>query len=166
MTKFVASERSKLEPNKQTRSNIRELLMDLSAVNWMAVVVAAALPGFIVGYVWYGPLLGKAWMRESGMTEEKIAQGNMGRTFGVALLLQLIIASFLAMFFFSDPASAELINAGSGAFYGFLTGFGWAAMAIGVNALFEQKSFMYIAINGSYWVIVFTLMGLILGAWR
>ena len=139
--------------------------MDLSAINWLAVV-AATLTGFIVGFFWYGPVLGKAWMRESGMTEEKVAQGNMARTFGVALVFQFVMAFCLAMFFYSDPESAELINASSGTLYGFLTGFGWVAMAIGVNSLFEQRSFSYMAINGGYWVVVFTLMGLILGAWQ
>jgi len=47
-----------------------------------------------------------------------------------------------------------------------LTGFGWVAMAIGVNAMFEQRSFTHIAIVGGYWVVIFILMGLILGAWR
>jgi len=139
--------------------------MDLSAINWLAII-AATLSGFVVGFLWYGPVLGKAWMRESGMTEEKIAEGNMARTFGLALLFQFVMAFCMAMFFYSDPESAELITAGSGMFYGFLTGFGWVAMAIGVNSLFEQRSFSYIAINGGYWIVVFTLMGLILGAWQ
>lgn len=42
----------------------------------------------------------------------------------------------------------------------------WVAMAPGVNALFEQKSGRYLLINGGYWVVVFTLMGAILGAWQ
>lgn len=139
--------------------------MDFSAINWLAVI-AAVLSAFAVGFAWYGPLFSKAWMVEAGMTEEKIAQGNMARTFGFALLFQFVMAFCLAMFFFGNPDAADQVNAGTGAFYGFLTGFGWVAMAIGVNALFEQRSFRYIAINGGYWVVVFTLMGLILGAWR
>ena len=64
--------------------------MDLSAINWLAVV-AAVLPGFVVGFFWYGPLLGKAWMRESGMTEDKIAQSNMARTFSLAFVFQFVM---------------------------------------------------------------------------
>lgn len=139
--------------------------MSFVAINWLAVM-AATLSGFVVGFLWYGPLFGKAWMQESGMTEEKVAAGSMARTFGFGFLFQLIMAVFLALFFFGDPTAAEPVNAGSGAFYGLLTGFGWVATAIGVNALFEHKSFRYIAINGSYWVVVFTVMGLILGSWR
>jgi hypothetical protein len=140
--------------------------MDMSAINWFAVI-AAVLVAFPVGFLWYGPLFGKQWMLSVGLDEEKIQQhSNMAKIFGVSLVLQFIMALFLAIFFFGDPAAAELITAGSGAFYGFLTGFGWVAAAIGVNAMFEQRSFTYVAIVGSYWVVTFTLMGLVLGAWR
>lgn len=39
-------------------------------INWLALVVASILP-LATGFLWYGPLFGKAWMQESGMTEEK-----------------------------------------------------------------------------------------------
>ena len=29
--------------------------------NWLAIL-AATLSAFVVGFLWYGPLLGKAWM--------------------------------------------------------------------------------------------------------
>ena len=137
----------------------------MSAINWLAVV-AASLVGFAIGFVWYGPLFGKKWMASVGMTEEDAQSGNMGKIFGVTLIFQFIMAFCLAMFFYSDPAAAEKVTGSSGAFYGFLTGFGWVATAIGVNALYEQKSWTYILINGSFWIVVFTLMGLILGAWK
>ncbi len=140
--------------------------MDISAINWLAVI-AAVLVGFPVGFVWYGPLFGKQWMTSVGLTEEQIEQdSNMTKIFGVTLVFEFIMAVCLALFFFGDPASADAITASTGALYGFLTGFGWVAMAIGVSAMFEQRSFSYIAIVGGYWVVIFTLMGLILGAWR
>ena len=39
-------------------------------------------------------------------------------------------------------------------------------MAICVNALFEQRSFTYIVITRGFWIVGFTLMGLILGVWK
>ena len=53
-----------------------------------------------------------------------------------------------------------------GAIAGFLAGFGWAAMGLGVVALFERRSWKYSMINGGYLTVALTLMGLILGAWR
>lgn len=139
--------------------------MEMSAINWLAVI-AATLVGFAIGFVWYGPLFGKKWMALVGMTEEDAQNGNMPKIFGVTFVLQFIMAFCLAMFFYGDPSSADMITAGSGAFYGFLTGFGWVATAIGVNALYEQKPWSYMFINGGFWIVVFTLMGLIIGAWK
>lgn len=139
--------------------------MEMSAINWLAVV-AASLVGFAIGFVWYGPLFGKRWMKSVGMTEEDAQKGNTSKIFGVSFVFQFIMALCLAIFFYGDPASADMINGSNGAFYGFLTGFGWVAMAIGVNALNELKSWSYIFINGGFWIVVITLMGLILGAWK
>jgi hypothetical protein len=33
-------------------------------INWIAFVVAA-LSTLVVGFLWYGPLFGKAWMKET-----------------------------------------------------------------------------------------------------
>lgn len=141
--------------------------MELTAINWLAVM-AASLVGFAIGFVWYGPLFGKSWMKSTGLSEKDFQNVNMGKIFGFSFIFQFIMAICLSIFFFGsgDPEAAAMITGGTGAFYGFLTGFGWVAMAIGVNALNEQKSWQYILINGGFWIIVFTLMGLILGAWK
>jgi len=139
--------------------------MDTSAINWLAVLVAAIMP-YAIGFVWFGPLFGKPWMASIGMTPESASKANMAKVFGLAFVFQLIIAVCLAMFFYGDPTAAAAITGGSGAFYGFLTGFGWVSMVIATNTLFEQKSFTYAAITSGYWVIVFTLMGFILGVWK
>ena len=128
-------------------------------INWFAVL-AASLVGFAVGVVWYGPLFGKAWMKIVGLTEEDVAKVNMGKIYVMCLVLELIMATNLAMFL--GPDSTLL----TGTLYGFLTGFGWVALALAINAMFEQKSLNYMLINGGYWSVVFTLMGLILGAWH
>jgi len=134
--------------------------MDASTINWLAIIIAS-LTGFVVGGIWYGPLFGKAWMNETGTTEEDIKESNMAKTYGITWVLTLIIAVNLG-FFFNDPS----IGATEGALYGFFTGFGFITMGIAVNALFEGKSIKYILINGGYWTVMVTLMGLIIGAWK
>jgi len=42
----------------------------------------------------------------------------------------------------------------------------WLAFGLAVNALYEQKPVSYIFINGGFWTVTFTLMGLVLGAWH
>ncbi|MDZ7660141.1 DUF1761 domain-containing protein [Fodinibius sp.] len=139
--------------------------MDFSSINIFAVLVAT-LSTFLVGWLWYGPLFGKAWMNAVGLTEEQIQQGNMVKVFGFAFIFELIMAFNLAVFLTGSPEAAEMMNAQMGAFYGFLAGFGWVFFALAVNSLYEQKSWKYIFINGGYWTVAFTIMGLILGAWK
>lgn len=135
--------------------------MDVSTINFWAILVAA-LSAFLVGSLWYSPVLfANAWMNEAGLDEEKVNSANMGKIFGLAFIFILVMSYCLAMFL-NDPS----IDMGLGAFYGFLTGFGWVSLALAVNALYEQKSWKYMLINGGYWTIVFTLMGLILGVWK
>ena len=85
----------------------------------------------------------------------------MGKIFGSAFGLTLLAAVNLA-FFLADPS----VHAWKGALYGFLTGFGWVLPGIGTTALFEQRGWIYILINGFYWVVSLTVMGFIMGAWK
>lgn len=139
--------------------------MDFSTINIWAVLVAT-LSTFLVGWLWYGPLFGEKWMNTVGLSEEQIKSGDMGKIFGFAFLFELIMALNLAVFLTGSPEADEMMNAQMGAFYGFLVGFGWVFFALAVNSLYEQKSWKYIFINGGYWTVTFTVMGLILGAWK
>ena len=67
----------------------------------------------------------------------------------------------LAMFL-NDPKT----TLAWGATAGFLAGFGWVAMGMGIVALFERRSLKYVLINGGYLTVALTAMGAILGAWR
>lgn len=139
--------------------------MDISMLNIWAILVAT-LSTFVVGWLWYGPLFGKAWISATGLSEEQLQQGNMAKIFGLAFIFELIMAFNLAMFLTGSPEAAEQMTYQMGAFYGFLTGFGWVFFALAVNSLYEQKSWKYILINGGYWTVTFTIMGLIIGAWK
>ncbi len=134
--------------------------MDTSTLNLWAVLVAT-LSTFLVGWLWYGPLFGKAWLSAAGLSEEKVQQANMGKIFGLAFIFELIMAYCLGMFL-NDPS----IGLSEGTLYGFLTGFGWIFFAQAVTSLFEQRPWKYILINGGYWIVTFTIMGAILGVWK
>ena len=133
--------------------------MDLSTLNYLAILVAA-LSTFVIGAVWYGPVFGKLWMKENGFTEEDLKSANMGKIYGTAFVLEFIMAFNLAAFL------GQTVNMGEGMLYGFLTGFGWIALAIGVNYLFSRNSLKLWLIDGLYFAVSFTLMGAILAAWK
>jgi hypothetical protein len=131
--------------------------MHFHSVNWLSVVVAA-LSGFVIGSLWYGPLFQKAWMAASGMTKEKGAQGNMALTFGGAYVLNLIGAVGIAVIL------GDQGGAGSGAHVGVFTAFFFVATALGVIYLFEQRPFRLWLINAGYQIVNFAAMGAV-GAW-
>ncbi len=134
--------------------------MDLSQINLLAVVVAAMLP-FAFGALWYSPaLFSNAWMREAGLSEERVRQASMARVFGLSFVCQLVIAFNLAAFI--GPQG----TVGFGAFAGAAAGLGWVAMSLGVTYLFEQRSLKLWLINGGYQVLAYTAMGALIGAWR
>ena len=62
--------------------------------------------------------------------------------------------------------SSKMRSLAFGAMAGFLAGFGWAAMGIGIVSLFERRSLSYVLINGGYLTVALTVMGVILGGWR
>jgi hypothetical protein len=127
-------------------------------VNWLSVFVAA-LSGFVIGGLWYGPLFSKPWMRLSGMTKEKGAQVSMAVTFGGAYALNLIAAAGIAL---QNGAHTGWLF---GLHVGLMGAFFFIAPALGVIYLFEQRPFKLWLINAAYQIINFSAMGAIIGAW-
>ncbi|NER13668.1 DUF1761 family protein [Leptobacterium flavescens] len=136
--------------------------MDLASafenINWLSVL-AAAVSSFLLGGIWYGPLFGRAWMKEFGFTEDDLKKRNIPKTFGLSLILAFIAAFILDMFIGYE---ADLMF---GMMAGFFAGLGWVATFTGIQYLFEMKSFKAFYINAGYSVISLMLMGIILGAW-
>jgi Protein of unknown function (DUF1761) len=125
-------------------------------INWIAVVVAA-VASFALGGLWYSPVLfGKAWQRETGLSDEKLKQGNMVKIFGLSLVLSLLAAWNFANFL--GPRPSIVFGTAVGASAGLL----WVASSFGINYLFERKSFKLFLINGGYHTVQFAIIGLVL----
>ncbi len=135
--------------------------MDFSGINPYAVLVAA-LSNFLVGGLWYSPLLfAKRWMKEVGLTEEELRQSNMVRIFGLTFLFSLVISANLAFFqriYQPDWAVGSMVA--------FMVGLGWVTMSLCVIALFERRSLAYVLIHAGNVVVSYAVMGAIIGAWR
>jgi len=132
--------------------------MPLHGLNPLAVL-AATISAFVLGGVWYSPLMfGRAWAKANGFATPPAASPMV---FAVSFVLSLVMALNLAMFL-NDAKT----NLAWGATAGLLAGLGWAAMGLGIVALFERRPLSYSLINGGYLTLALTLMGAILGAWR
>jgi len=146
----------------------------------------AAVAALIIGAVWYNPkVFGTAWMRESGLTEEKIKSGNMAIIFGLALLFAAMLSILLMQLTNHQFGALGMIGGNvdtaqpsyeafmadyggafrtfkHGALHGTMAGVLIALPIIGTNALFDRKSAKYIFINAGYWIVTLAVMGAIL----
>ena len=131
----------------------------LSGVNWLAVVVATVV-AFLLGGLWYSKtLFGTAWMQEVGLTEDAIKNANMAKTFGGTIILQILGATALSAFLGADSTWQDGLQTG------LWVGLFWIATAYGVTYLFEQRSGRLFLINAGYYVVLYAIMGAIIGAW-
>jgi uncharacterized protein DUF1761 len=134
--------------------------MNMSTLNVWAILVAAVV-AFVLGAVWFSPaLFGKAWKTANGfgVNEPPRASAQM---MILAFVLTLVMSANLAMFL-NDPKT----TLAWGATAGFLAGFGWIAMGMGIVSIFERRPLTYVLVNGGFLTVVMVVMGAILGGWR
>ena len=138
--------------------------MDFANINYLAVFVAA-LASFALGSLWYNAsLFGKTWQNELGFTDEYLKEANMGKVFGSAFVLMLIMAFGMGMLV--QGHYEEDINWLQGLYHGLYLGLLFVGTSYGVNMLFQRRSFKLWAIDSSYQIACLALMGAILGAWH
>jgi len=134
--------------------------MDPAKLNYLAIG-AAAVSMFLVGGLWYSPLLfGKAWQKETGLSDEVLNARNPAKVFGPSFVLALLMAFNLAAFIGPDATPGFAVAAA------FAAGFGWVALGMGVTYLFEARSLKLWLIDAGYHTVSFSLMGVILGMWK
>lgn len=161
-------------------------------MNITAVLIATLVP-LIMGFIWYNPkVLGNAWVKAAGLDEEKMKNANMILIFSLTALLSFMLALVMqslvihqihvgSMLFkqpFNDPNTEigalykKLMDMHGlsyrtfkhGALHGTIGGLFIATPVLTINALFERKSFKYVAINAGYWIITMAIMGGIISA--
>ena len=157
----------------------------MQLINPWAVPIAA-VAALVIGAIWYNPkVFGTLWMRESGLTEEKMKGSNMAVIFGFVLLFAAMLSVVLMQLTNHQFGALGMIGGDvdtakssyetfmadyggafrtfkHGALHGTMAGVLIALPIIGTNALFERKSAKYIFINAGYWIVTLAVMGAIL----
>jgi hypothetical protein len=124
-------------------------------VNWLAIIVAAVAT-FILGGVWYGPLFGRVWRATDDRPEQPQAK-HPAHVYGLSFVLMLVAAAVLAIALGPQPDLVRSIAVG------LTVGAGWVATSFGVNYLFAGRRLALFAVDAGYNVVLFALMGLIIG---
>lgn len=139
-------------------------MADLSLL-WTAL--AGAATSMIVGMIWYGPLLGKPWMKAMGwsdLSEDQIKQKQKGAMPGY--LMSMAWAAAVSVFihavlfrwdFYTLMGSMSEPVAGL-----FIGAVGWAAFWLPAAkvATFFEGNWPLFMISGGFWLIQYSLYGL------
>ncbi len=139
-------------------------------VNYLTVFLAG-VSSMLVGFLWYGPLFGKAWASLMGWTTkdfEKLKKqkgADMGRLYALQFIGSLFMAFVLshALVFAKSYLGTEGVSAGLQT--GFWNWLGFVAPVTLGSILWEGKSWkLWVLNNGNYLVTLMT-MGVILSLW-
>jgi len=121
-------------------------------------VLSAAVSSFLLGGLWYSPLLfGRAWNRENG---GEVPSGHPGKVFGISFVFSLLAALAFAWLLGPQPELRKALLCGG------VAGLGLVATSFGINYQFARRSGRLWAIDGGYHSVQFVLFGLILGLWH
>ncbi|MEO7690178.1 MAG: DUF1761 domain-containing protein [Sphingomonas sp.] len=123
----------------------------------MLSILVAAVSGFLVGGLWYGPLFGKAWQAARGLSDDAMKNANMPMIFGLTFVLNLFSAFILdhTLSTYGAPGLNLSVMISSGVALGFIV------PAIGVNYLFSRQSLRLFMIDAGYWLVIYSVMGVV-----
>ena len=137
--------------------------MGFADVNYLAVGLAAVL-SFVLGMLWYSPLLfAKAWMAGQGYTEADLErmQRGMGPTYALSFVCWFVMATMLAVV-------AGHFGEGVGPTFqvGLHLWLGFSATVGLTNNRFSDKPLSLWVIDGGYQLASIGVMSVVIGLWR
>lgn len=135
--------------------------MDMSSVNWLAVVVCVIV-AMVSGFIWYHPsVFFKAWWRGIGKGDTE--PGNANPVIYVFTLIAAFVEA-VSVSFLLNLMGSNTLGLGLGA--GFMLWLGFVAPTNLVNKLFAGHGFKVWAIEAGNHLVNLLLFGAILAVWR
>ncbi len=128
-------------------------------VNWISIIACGAA-AMIVGYAWFGPLFGKLWMKEAGVSESQAKKANMASMY-VTMFIAAIVEAYVLSVVLGLMGGLTYMSALTGAFWLWL---GFIATTMVGGVLAEGRSWTYYAVTAGYQLVVLAIMSAIIVA--
>lgn len=144
-----------------------------SKINWLAILVSA-IAGMFIGFLWYGLFFVDQWAAGVGLTGPGMADG-MGAIFkhGDPVTLDPVIPMIIntvSMFIYAFIMNwlitqTNRTSLAGGATLGAVIGL-IAMLTTYVSNRFAMNPTILSMIDGSYYIVLFAVIGAIMGGWR
>jgi hypothetical protein len=133
--------------------------MESFPINWWSVIVAA-LVKFILGWIWYSPLMGKQWRATVGISEADM-RSSLPSAIPVDIIGSLLM-SYILLHAVHYAGATTLLQGGAVGFFNWL---GFIATVQLGQSLYERRPLRLVVINNIYLAIALMIMGAILAVW-
>lgn len=133
-------------------------------INYIGVI-AAAVVAVVLGFLWYGPVFGKPWMKEMGFTKASMdaaKKKGMTKSYVLMLVSALVMAYVLAHVIAFSANEMGGMSVMSGIQGGFWTWLGFVATVLLGQVMWENKSLKLYALNAGYYLVSLMAMGAVI----
>jgi hypothetical protein len=142
--------------------------MTLVHINYWAVLVCG-VASMVLGFIWYGPLFGKAWMKSIGINPHTISKEQIkkmqseARPGYIAMFVGSLVMAFILKHFLTYAGAKSIGGGLVGALWiwlGFI-----ATTGLGAK-FFEKKPWAYYLINRGYDLVNLLVFSIVLVLWK
>ena len=130
-----------------------------AGVNWVAILLGG-LFSMVLGFLWYGPLFGKLWLRSIGKKAEELQSSP--QMYIIAFIAALVTAYVLAVLIGALGISVWW----RGALLGAIVSMGIGAAAALVNGLFLRTPISSWLLFAFYQLVLYVLEGVLFAVWK
>jgi hypothetical protein len=129
-------------------------------INWVAVLIVVVFSQ-VLGFLWYGPLFGKAWLKMIG---KNATDDGMQMTAGT-MLGSILTALVSAYVFAVALASIGVADVGTGILAAIVLWIGIGAATALNSALYSEVSKGVWLLNATYNLVLFVGAGILYTVW-
>ena len=129
-------------------------------------ILVSAIASFLFGWLWYGPLFGKKWMKlmSSGFNKKSISSVKIKPTTAMVLgFLSTVLTAYILSLFIN---SLRAVTITEGLWIGFWLWLGFIATTTLGTVLWENKPVKLYFLNNIYYLLSLEIMAVILSIWR
>ena len=131
-------------------------------INHLAIFICLIL-SFALGFLWYGPLFGEAWMGMVGLDMATVEANPPGVGAWITNLIASLVPLYVLAWLFTK---LDVRNGLRGAGIALLLAFSINFLSRMTSDMFAQAPYPLAWITGGFDMVILAISGFILGAWK